>query len=218
NPDCVWLRRRSRHRHAGRRLRLPAETGRPRASQAAGAARRSPAGTPARESSAARRLRRALRLSAHRRRACFDPRCQPVRAERCFERVGGTQSIEGDARIVVATNRNLQQHLSQKLFREDLYFRISAVPLTIPPLRERGDDVLLLAAHFLEKFSREFNKPRLELSKDAEDRLLHYRWPGNVRELRNTLERAVILADGTAIRADGLQLPTAKPDDDAVPA
>ncbi len=138
--------------------------------------------------------------------------------ERCFERVGGTQSIEVDARIVVATNRNLQQHVAQKLFREDLYFRISAVPLTIPPLRERGDDVLLLAAHFLEKFSREFNKPGLELSKDAEDRLLHYHWPGNVRELQNTLERAVILADGTAIRADGLQLPTAKPDDDAVPA
>jgi DNA-binding NtrC family response regulator len=141
-----------------------------------------------------------------------------VLEERCFERVGGTQSIEVDVRIVVATNRNLQQHVAQKLFREDLYFRISAVPLTIPPLRERGDDVLLLAAHFLEKFSREFGKPGLELSKDAQDRLLHYRWPGNVRELQNTLERAVILADGSAIRADGLQLPTAKPDDDAVPA
>ena len=140
-----------------------------------------------------------------------------VLEERRFERVGGTQSIEVDVRIVVATNRNLQQHVAQKLFREDLYFRISAVPLTIPPLRERGHDVLLLATHFLEKFSREFNKPGLELSKDAEDRLLHYRWPGNVRELQNTLERAVILADGSAIRADGLQLPTAKPDDDAVP-
>ena len=123
-----------------------------------------------------------------------------------------------DVRIVVATNRNLQKHVEQKLFREDLYFRISAVPLTIPPLRERGDDVLLLANHFLDKFSREFGKPGLELSKEAQERLLHYPWPGNVRELQNTLERAVILADGTAIRADGLQLPAAKPDADMIPA
>ena len=141
-----------------------------------------------------------------------------VLEERRFERVGGTQSIEVDVRIIVATNRNLQQHVADKLFREDLYFRIAAIPLTIPPLRERGEDVLLLAAYFLEKFSREFGKPGLELSSDAQDRLLHYRWPGNVRELQNTLERAVILADGTAIRADGLQLPSAKPDDGAVPA
>jgi len=140
-----------------------------------------------------------------------------VLEERRFDRVGGTQSIEVDVRIIAATNRNLQQHVAQKLFREDLYFRISAVPLTIPPLRERGDDVLLLAGHFLEKYSREFNKPGLELSEDAQDRMLHYRWPGNVRELQNTLERAVILADGTAIRSDALQLPNAKPDDGAVP-
>src|SRR5215813_3409303 len=140
-----------------------------------------------------------------------------VLEERQFERVGGTLSIEVDVRIVVATNRDLQQHVAQKLFREDLYFRIAAIPITIPPLRERGEDVLLLAAHFLEKFSREFNKPGLELSKDAQDRLLHYRWPGNVRELQNTLERAVILADGTAIRSDALQLQNARPDNDAVP-
>ncbi|HME12624.1 MAG TPA: sigma-54 dependent transcriptional regulator, partial [Candidatus Acidoferrum sp.] len=125
-----------------------------------------------------------------------------VLEERQFERVGGTQSIDVDVRIVVATNRNLQQLVEQKLFREDLYFRISAVPLTIPPLRDRGEDVLLLANHFLEKFSREFSKPGLELSDSAKDRLLHYRWPGNVRELQNTLERAAILADGLSIQAD----------------
>ena len=141
-----------------------------------------------------------------------------VLEERRFERVGGTQSIDVDVRIVVATNRNLQKMAEEKLFREDLYFRISAVPMTIPPLRERGKDVLLLADHFLDKFSREFKKPGLELSADARDRLLHYRWPGNVRELQNTLERAVILADGVSIRADGLQLPTAKPDADKLPA
>ncbi len=135
-----------------------------------------------------------------------------VLEEKRFERVGGTQSIDVDVRIIVATNRNLQKLAEEKLFREDLYFRISAVPMTIPPLRERGKDVLLLADHFLDKFSREFGKHGLELSKEARERLLHYRWPGNVRELRNTLERAVILADGGSIRPDGLQLPAAKPD------
>src|SRR5271156_6606591 len=138
--------------------------------------------------------------------------------ERRFERVGGTQSIDVDVRIVVATNRNLQKLVEEKLFREDLYFRISAVPMTIPPLRERGEDVLLLANHFLEKFSREFAKPGLELSEGAKERLLSYRWPGNVRELQNTLERAVILADGLSIHADELQLPSARPDTSMLPA
>src|SRR3989454_2308121 len=141
-----------------------------------------------------------------------------VLEERRFERVGGTQSIDVDVRIVVATNRDLQKLAEEKLFREDLYFRISTVPMTIPPLRERGNDVLLLADHFLEKFSREFGKPGLELSADARDRLLHYRWRGNVRELQNTLERAVILADGLSIRAESLQLPASKPDAEKLPA
>ena len=140
-----------------------------------------------------------------------------VLEERRFERVGGTQSIDVDVRIVVATNRNLQKLAEEKLFREDLYFRISAVPLTIPPLRERGNDVILLAEYFLEKFSREFKKPGLELSPEARERLLQYRWPGNVRELQNTLERAVILADGVSIQPNGLQLPVAKPDADRLP-
>jgi DNA-binding NtrC family response regulator len=140
-----------------------------------------------------------------------------VLEEKRFERVGGTQSIDVDVRIVVATNRDLQKLAQEKLFREDLYFRISAVPMTIPPLRERGNDVLLLADHFLEKFSREFGKPGLELSAEARDRLLHYCWRGNVRELQNTLERAVILADGLSIRPEGLQLPVSKPDAGQLP-
>jgi DNA-binding NtrC family response regulator len=140
-----------------------------------------------------------------------------VLEERRFERVGGTQSIEVDVRIVVATNRVLQELMQVKLFREDLYFRISGVPMTIPPLRERGNDTVLLAQHFLEKFSREFAKPGLELSDDARQRLLEYRWPGNVRELQNTMERAAILADGVGIRADALQLPSANPDRDSLP-
>jgi DNA-binding NtrC family response regulator len=140
-----------------------------------------------------------------------------VLEERRFERVGGTQLIEVDVRIVVATNRDLQKLMQEKLFREDLYFRISAVPITIPALRDRGNDVLLLAEYFLEKFSSEFAKPGLELSSDAKQRLLEYRWPGNVRELQNTVERAVILADGLTIRASGLQLPSPKPDGDSLP-
>ncbi len=140
-----------------------------------------------------------------------------VLEERRFERVGGTQLLEVDVRIVVATNRDLQKLMQEKLFREDLYFRISAVPITIPALRDRGNDVLLLADYFLDKFSREFAKPGLELSSDAKQRLLEYRWPGNVRELQNTLERAVILADGLSIRASGLQLPSPKPDLQSMP-
>ncbi len=141
-----------------------------------------------------------------------------VLEERRFERVGGTQSIDVDVRIVVATNRNLQKLAEEKLFREDLYFRISAVPLTIPPLRERGNDIHLLADHFLEKFRREFKKPALRLSPEAREALATYRWPGNVRELQNTLERAVILADGESIRAQDLQLPAPKPDATEIPA
>ena len=141
-----------------------------------------------------------------------------VLEDRRFERVGGTQLIEVDVRIVVATNRDLQKLMQEKLFREDLYFRISAVPITIPALRDRGSDVHLLAEYFLDKFRREFAKPGLELSSDAKQRLLEYRWPGNVRELQNTLERAAILADGLTIRANGLQLPATKPNGDALPA
>jgi DNA-binding NtrC family response regulator len=140
-----------------------------------------------------------------------------VLEERRFERVGGTQLIEIDVRIVVATNRDLQKLMQEKLFREDLYFRISAVPITIPALRDRGNDVWLLADYFLDKFSREFAKPGLELSSDAKQRLLEYRWPGNVRELQNALERSVILADGLAISAYGLQLPSPKPDAESLP-
>src|SRR6266704_661222 len=141
-----------------------------------------------------------------------------VLEERTFERVGGTQSIEVDVRIVVATNRDLHKAVANKSFREDLYFRISAVPLTIPPLRDRGNDALLLAEHFLEKFSREFGKPGARLSDDAKQRILDYRWPGNVRELQNAIERAVILSDGPLISADTLQLQPQRPESNSVPS
>jgi DNA-binding NtrC family response regulator len=141
-----------------------------------------------------------------------------VLEERRFERVGGTQSIEVDVRIVVATNRDLAARIREKLFREDLYFRISAVPLTIPPLRERGDDIDILADHLLEKFSRELGKPPLTLSADARRRLHDYSWPGNVRELQNALERAVILADGPDIGRELLVCKPAVVNTDSAPA
>jgi len=141
-----------------------------------------------------------------------------VLEERRFERVGGTQSIEVDVRIVVATNRDLSARIREKLFREDLYFRISAVPLTIPPLRDRDDDIDILADHFLEKFSRELGKPPLTLSADARRRLREYSWSGNVRELQNALERAVILADGPVISRELLVCKPAVVNTDSAPA
>jgi DNA-binding NtrC family response regulator len=140
-----------------------------------------------------------------------------VLEERRFERVGGTQEIEAHVRIVTATNKDLQRAVAEKSFREDLYFRISAVPITIPPLRERGDDVVLLAEHFLERFRREFRKPSLELTSDARARLRGYSWPGNVRELQNAIERAAILANGSEIDTVALQLPSPKPAPEELP-
>jgi DNA-binding NtrC family response regulator len=140
-----------------------------------------------------------------------------VLEERRFERVGGTQEIEAHVRIVTATNKDLQRAVAEKSFREDLYFRISAVPITIPPLRERGDDVVLLAEQFLERFRREFRKPSLELTTDARARLRGYPWPGNVRELQNAIERAAILANGSEIDAAALQLPSPKPAAEELP-
>jgi DNA-binding NtrC family response regulator len=134
-----------------------------------------------------------------------------VLEEKRFERVGGTQAIEVNVRILTATNKDLRAAVAAKAFREDLYFRISAVPITIPPLRDRGDDVLLLAEHFLERFRREFRKPALALAKDARARILTYSWPGNVRELQNAIERAAILASGPEIDAATLQLPSHRP-------
>jgi Nif-specific regulatory protein len=126
--------------------------------------------------------------------------------EKQFERVGGTQSLHVDSRVVAATNRNLKQRVSERQFREDLYFRLSVFPIQIPPLRERGDDVLILARHFVDKFCKDLNKNLLMLSPTALDDLKAYPWPGNVRELQNCIERAVILADEDSIHQRHLNL------------
>jgi DNA-binding NtrC family response regulator len=134
-----------------------------------------------------------------------------VLEEKQFERVGGTQSLHVDVRIVAATNRHLKQRVSERLFREDLYFRLSVFPIVIPPLRERGEDVLILARHFVDKFCRDLNKTGLAIAPSAIDELRTYPWPGNVRELQNCIERAVILADGDALHARHLNLSFRQP-------
>ena len=120
--------------------------------------------------------------------------------ERSFERVGGTISLHVDARVVAATNRNLKAAVAARQFREDLYFRLSVFPITIPPLRERRDDIPMLALHFVERFCRDMNKKPLLLSPAALDVLCAYDWPGNVRELQNCIERSVILCDADVIQ------------------
>lgn len=140
-----------------------------------------------------------------------------VLEERSFERVGGTQLVEIDVRILAATNKDLREAVTAKSFREDLYFRIAAVPITIPPLSERGDDVLILAEHFLARFRREFRKPNLKFAPGANTALRGYAWPGNVRELQNTIERAAILSDAEVIVAADLQLPAQRPPEGLMP-
>jgi DNA-binding NtrC family response regulator len=126
--------------------------------------------------------------------------------EKRFERVGGTQSLVVDVRVVAATNRNLKQRVSERQFREDLFFRLSVFPIQIPPLRERSQDVVILARHFVDRFCRDLNKKPLTLSSTALDELNTYAWPGNVRELQNCIERAVILCDGDTIQPRHLNL------------
>jgi len=141
----------------------------------------------------------------------LQPKVLRALEEREFERVGGTATIGVDVRLVAATNRNLRAAVAARRFREDLFFRLSVFPITVPPLRERREDILLLARHFIERFCREMNKPVMTLSESAENLLLGYSWPGNVRELQNGIERAVILADGDRIHDHHLNLAGAGP-------
>jgi len=109
-------------------------------------------------------------------------------------------------RVVAATNRNLRAAVAARQYREDLYFRLSVFPITIPPLRDRPADIPMLAKYFLDRFCRDMNKKRLTLAPSAIQELLGYAWPGNVRELQNCIERAVILTEGDTIHARHLSL------------
>jgi len=124
-----------------------------------------------------------------------------VLQEREIERVGGSISIPVDVRIIAATNRNLEQAVTDGGFRNDLYYRINVFPIYLPPLRERKTDILVLAEFFLEKYARENNKAILRFSTPAIDMLMGYHWPGNVRELENCIERAVLLCEDQVIHS-----------------
>ena len=127
-----------------------------------------------------------------------------VLQEREFERVGGTDSVRVDVRVVAATNRDLAEACAQGSFREDLYFRLNVVTVTLPPLRQRREDIPLLAEHFLRRAAQRHGKAGLELSAGTLEALVDYDWPGNVRQLQHAIERAVIWADGQQLRREDL--------------
>ena len=124
--------------------------------------------------------------------------------EKAFRRIGGVRDIRADVRIIAATNRDLAKALETGQFRKDLYYRLKVFPLWLSPLRERPDDVLPLARHFMQRFSREMRRAPIDLDPEVQARLVRYAWPGNVRELRNILERACILASGTVLTVEHL--------------
>ena len=126
--------------------------------------------------------------------------------ERSFERVGGNVTRQADVRVVAATNRDLGAAVAAGEFRQDLFFRLSVFPLTVPALRHRREDIPLLAHSFLERFAREMNRPVSGFTPEALERLDSYSWPGNVRELENSIERAVILCDGDRLGPEVLDL------------
>ena len=129
-----------------------------------------------------------------------------VLQEHSFERLGGNKPIEVDVRVIAATNQNLQEAIGKQKFREDLFYRLSVFPIHIPPLRERQDDIVPLANHFVEKYSRRMKKGEKSLSREAIVILERYHWPGNVRELENTIERSIILTEGKKIKPEHLAI------------
>lgn len=130
-----------------------------------------------------------------------------------LDRVGGTETVKVDVRVLATTNRHLEDWVKQGKFRQDLYFRLNVIPLVLPPLRDRGDDVIMLARFFIERYCTEYGLPGLTVSDEAAAWMREYEWPGNVRELENLMERAVLLAADGEIRKEHFLLdPDALPD------
>ncbi len=123
-----------------------------------------------------------------------------VLEESSFERVGGTKNVHTDVRIITATNRNLKELISKGLFRSDLYFRLNVISCTLPPLRDRPEDIPLLIEHFIEIYNKKYNKNVSGLSKELTQKISTYRWPGNIRELQNLINQAVLLSEGKEIK------------------
>ncbi len=126
--------------------------------------------------------------------------------DRTFRRVGGSKVISVDVRIISATNKDLLKAVEEKSFRNDLYYRLQVIPIFLPPLRERKEDIVILANHFIESFNKEFNKKIKGLSAGAEQMLTDYSWPGNIRELKNVIERAIILGGEDTLMLEHLPL------------
>lgn len=126
--------------------------------------------------------------------------------EKVFERVGGRESIPVDCRVIAATHRDLNKAMGDSRFREDLYFRLAVVKIVLPPLRERGDDILELAEHLVDSFSRELKRPPKKFSRTAIQAMRQYAWPGNVRELQNRIQRALVLSEGPFIVPEDLEI------------
>lgn len=127
-----------------------------------------------------------------------------VLQEHEFERLGGTETIKIDVRVIAASNANLEEAIARKTFREDLYYRLNVVPLWLPPLRERREDIPDLVCYFLKKFTREFNREARGVSPGVMDLLSRYPWPGNIRELENTVKQAIILGGGSMVTSEHL--------------
>ncbi|MFZ5862103.1 MAG: sigma-54-dependent transcriptional regulator [Nitrospirota bacterium] len=140
-----------------------------------------------------------------------------VLQERCFERVGGTKTIQVDVRVLAATNRDLEQAVREGRFREDLYYRLNVIPIIIPPLRDRTEDIPLLFEHFLESFNAQKHKAVSGIAPEAMRRLVTYAWPGNVRELENLVERLVILKGQGLLTLEDLPDKVVRGDSPAVP-
>ncbi len=121
---------------------------------------------------------------------------------RQISRVGSNQNIPIDIRLICATNKNLESMVHDGLFREDLLYRINTIQIEVPPLRDRGRDILVLADFFLQKYATKYNKPNLRIIQQAQDKLLNYAWPGNIRELQHTIEKAVILSEGDVLKSE----------------
>jgi formate hydrogenlyase transcriptional activator len=119
--------------------------------------------------------------------------------EREFERLGSTRTLRTDARLIAATNRDLSALVAEQKFREDLFYRLNVFPITVPPLRDRREDIPMLVRHFAQQFARRMKKSIDTIPSETMERLMQYRWPGNIRELQNLIERAVILSSGPTL-------------------
>jgi len=125
---------------------------------------------------------------------------------RQITRIGSNQPVPTNIRLICATNRNLENMIREGLFREDLLYRINTIQIDLPPLRERGNDIIVLTEFFLKKYAFKYKKPEIKINRQAVDKLLHYTWPGNVRELQHTIEKAVILSDSSVLKPEDLYL------------